>query len=185
MKRVLITGASGFVGRQTIWSSFGTRLRGARHRASCHRSAYTMAPGGSAGPKPAAPVVRAVRPDALLHCAWFTKHGAYWEAAENLDWVAASLDLARCAVDSGARRMLVAGSCAEYDWINGPSRPWHEDTTCHPASLYGQAKDGLHRLLTPFAASAGVGLVWARLFHLYGTARSVLAACALAVDVTA
>ena len=62
----------------------------------------------------------------------------------------------------------MVGSCAEYDWRRPPARPWREDDPCRPASLYGTAKDALHRLMAAFAGQAGIGLVWARLFHLYG-----------------
>ena len=167
-RRVLLTGASGFLGRHTIaplldqsyevhavgntvtdprarWHHADLLDQAARHR-----------------------LVATVRPDALLHCAWVTQHGAYWTAPANLDWVAASLDLARLAQAHGTTRMVIAGSCAEYDW-NGPSgSPWREDDPCRPTTLYGIAKDSLHRLLTPFAAQTGLELVWARLFHLYG-----------------
>jgi len=168
VKRVLVTGASGFIGRQTIGPLLerGYEVHAVGRNSTDPRAQWHHANLLDQGQR--RQMVRAVRPDSLIHCAWFTKHGAYWEAAENLDWVAASLDLARFAVDSGTSRLVIAGTCAEYDWTNGPSRPWREDEACQPASLYGKAKDALHRLLTPFAASAGAGLVWARLFHLYG-----------------
>ncbi|MEA2771279.1 MAG: protein O-GlcNAc transferase, partial [Acetobacteraceae bacterium] len=113
-------------------------------------------------------LVATVQPHALLHCAWVTQPGKYWTSPANLDWVAASLDLARLAAEQKATRILMVGSCAEYDWRDPPARPWQEDDPCHPASLYGTAKDALHRLMTAFAAQSGIGLVWARLFHLYG-----------------
>ncbi len=62
----------------------------------------------------------------------------------------------------------MTGSCAEYDWATPPDRPWREDDPTRPASLYGTAKDALHRLMAGFAAQTGTGLVWVRLFHLYG-----------------
>lgn len=166
--RVLVTGASGFVGRQTIGPlidlsyevhAVGTRVTDPRARwyrvdlldQTARRS-----------------LIAQVRPSALLHCAWITRHDAYWTAPENLDWVAASLDLAQSAASQGAQRLLMVGSCAEYDWQNAPTRPWREDDPCRPGTLYGLAKDAVHRLTTAFAASNGIGLVWARLFHLYG-----------------
>jgi protein O-GlcNAc transferase len=166
--RVLVTGASGFIGRQTIGPlldlsyevhAVGNTVTDARarwYRADLlDQSARRQ-------------LVAAVRPQALLHCAWVTRHGAFWTSPANLDWVAASLDLARAAAELGARRMLMVGTCAEYDWTAPPARPWREDDPCRPASLYGTAKDALHRLMAAFATQAEIGLVWARLFHLYG-----------------
>jgi nucleoside-diphosphate-sugar epimerase len=113
-------------------------------------------------------LIAAVRPQALLHCAWETTHGVYWTSPANLDWVAASLDLARAAAALGTRRILMVGTCAEYDWRAPPARPWREGDSCRPASLYGTAKDALHRVMAAFAGDAKISLVWARLFHLYG-----------------
>jgi protein O-GlcNAc transferase len=167
-RRVLLTGASGFVGRQTIGPllDLSYEVHAVGNTVTDQRARWYRVNLLDQGSR--RQLVAAVRPDALLHCAWATKHGAYWASPANLDWVGASLDLARLAAEQGATRMLVAGSCAEYDWHALPARPWREDDLCQPASLYGTAKDALHRLLAAFAGQAGIGLVWARLFHLYG-----------------
>jgi predicted O-linked N-acetylglucosamine transferase (SPINDLY family)/nucleoside-diphosphate-sugar epimerase len=166
--RILVTGASGFIGRQTIdpllkqgheiHAIGATPIDG---RARWYRCDLLDA-------TPRRRLIAAVRPDAVLHCAWVTRHGQFWEAPENLDWVAATLALARESLDAGARRFLVTGSCAELDWTDAPRRPWQEDDARNPATLYGIAKDSTHRLLARHLARAGAGLVWARLFHLYG-----------------
>ena len=167
-KRVLVTGASGFVGRQTIGPllelSYDVHAVGSSEtdpRARWYRADLLDQ---SARRK----LLRTVRPHAVIHCAWVTKPGAYWTSPENLDWVGASLDLARAAVEAGAKRLLFVGTCAEYDWSASPGRPRQEDDPCRPATLYGSAKDSLRRLLQAFAATAGVDLIWPRLFHLYG-----------------
>jgi predicted O-linked N-acetylglucosamine transferase (SPINDLY family)/nucleoside-diphosphate-sugar epimerase len=166
--RVLLTGASGFVGRQTIGPllDLSCEVHAVGNTVTDPRARWYRADLLDQGAR--RQLVAAVRPDALLHCAWVTQHSTYWTSPANLDWVAASLDLARLAAEHGTRRMLFTGSCAEYDAHSLPARPWREDDPCGPASLYGTAKDSLHRLLAPFAAQTGIGLVWARLFHLYG-----------------
>jgi protein O-GlcNAc transferase len=165
---VLLTGASGFVGRQVIGPlldlsyevhALGNTVTDARAR--WYRADLLDQTARRQ-------LVAAVRPQALLHCAWETRHGLYWTSPANLDWVAASLDLARVAAAQGTRRMLMVGSCAEYDWRTPPARPWREDDPCHPATLFGTAKDALHRLVAAFAGEAGLEFVWARLFYLYG-----------------
>jgi protein O-GlcNAc transferase len=167
-RRVLVTGASGFLGRQTLGPlldlSYEVHAVGntvTDPRARWYRADLLDQPSRRR-------LVAAVRPDALLHCAWMTRHGEYWTSPANLDWVAASLELARAAAEQGAHRILMVGSCAEYDWTSPLGRSWREDDPCRPASLYGIAKDALHRLMAAFATRAGIALVWARLFHLYG-----------------
>ncbi|HEX4369454.1 MAG TPA: NAD-dependent epimerase/dehydratase family protein [Rhodopila sp.] len=166
--RVLLTGASGFVGRQVIGPLLerAYEVHAVGNTVTDPRARWYRADLLDQGAR--RQLVAAVRPDAVLHCAWVTRPGVYWTSPLNLDWVAASLDLARLAADQGARRMLMVGSCAEYDWRSLPARPWREDDLCRPGSLYGTAKDSLHRLMAAFAVQAEIGLVWARLFHLYG-----------------
>ncbi len=167
-RRVLLTGASGFVGRQTIGPllDMGFEVHAVGNAATDPRARWYRA--DLLNQTSRRQLVAAVRPDALLHAAWVTQPGAYQTSPANLDWVAASLDLARLAEQLGARRMLMVGSCAEYDWRGLPERPWREDDSCRPISLYGTAKHTLHGLMAAFAAQVGIGLVWARLFHLYG-----------------
>jgi protein O-GlcNAc transferase len=166
--RVLLTGASGFVGRQTIGPLLdrGHEVHAVGNTVTDPRARWYRADLLDQAAR--RQLVTAVRPQALLHCAWVTQPGHYWTSPANLDWVAASLDLARLAVEQGTRRVLVTGSCAEYDWNAAGAEPWREDDTCRPASLYGTAKDALHRLVAAYAQQQGVELVWARLFHLYG-----------------
>jgi protein O-GlcNAc transferase len=167
-RRVLLTGGSGFVGRQTIEALHDRNYE-------VHAVGNTVTDGRARwyradllDQQARRNLVAAVRPDAMLHCAWFANQGAFWTAPQNLDWVAASLDLVRLAVDQGTQRVLMVGSCAEYDWSSPLDRPWHEDDPTRPSTLYGTAKDALHRLGAAFAAQAKIGLVWVRLFHLYG-----------------
>jgi protein O-GlcNAc transferase len=171
-RKILLTGASGFVGRQTIEPLLeqGHEVHAigstpVNPRARWHRCDLLDATARRR-------LIAAVRPDAVLHCAWTTRHGAFWDAPDNLDWVAASLGLAREAVEAGARRVLVTGSCAELDWTAAPKRPWRENDPRQPGTLYGIAKDSLHRLLSRFLETSDANLVWARLFHLYGPAEA-------------
>jgi protein O-GlcNAc transferase len=168
VKRVLLTGASGFLGRQTIgplldlsWEVHAVGSTVTDPRARWYRADLLDQTARRQ-------LLTAVRPDALLHCAWVAQPVVYLTSPANLDWVAASLDLARLARERGATRMLMVGSCAEYDWHGLPARPWREDDHCQPTSLYGTAKHALRNLMTAFAAQIDIGLVWARLFHLYG-----------------
>lgn len=170
MKRVLVTGARGFVGRGVI-------------RPLAARGYEIVAPTSSlaAGGDPAARwvtcdllaageaerLIAATQPTHLLHLAWYTEHGRFWNGSENLAWLAASLRLVDAFAAAGGQRAVIAGSCAEYDWT-APS-PFEEGTTpLRPHSLYGACKKALMEVASAHAALAGFSLAWGRIFLLYG-----------------
>jgi len=154
-RRVLVTGSSGFLGRQIV--------------------AALAALGAEAVP-PAEPrpdllagearraLVADARADTLIHAAWVTQHGVFWESAENLDWVGASLDLLSAFAAAGGKRVVLVGSCAEYDWSRPTRTPWRETRPTRPASLYGAAKLGTWTVAAAFAAHAGLPPACARVF---------------------
>jgi nucleoside-diphosphate-sugar epimerase len=165
-KTILITGAAGFIGRH-VTSPLLARgytvhavARGPRNTGDgvvWHQSDLLW-------PDDRARLIESVKPQVLLHLAWYTEHGKFWSAPENALWQGASLDLFSRAAASGTRRIIGVGSCAEYDWNRTDRIPWKESDPCHPHTPYGKAK------LATLAAleSLGVEFAWGRIFHLFG-----------------
>ena len=170
MSRVLVTGATGFIGRGALAPLVA---------AGCEVHAVS-----SRGPLPGAPpevrwhVADLLTPGAereltaigathLLHLAWYAEPGRFWRAPENLDWLAASLRLIRTLADAGCRRIVTAGTCAEYEW--GEATHCVEGVTpIEPATLYGTAKHALHSVTAAFAAEAGISHAHGRVFFVFG-----------------
>lgn len=165
-RRVLVTGATGFVGAHTIPAlrarGFDIHVLG---RARPEAATVAFHPVDLLDAEAVRAAVQAVRASHLLHLAWYAEPGLYWRSVANLDWVAASLGLVRAFREAGGGRAVVAGTCAEYAW--GPER-LSEDAPCVPATLYGAAKDGTRRILAAYAGETGLSLAWGRLFFLYG-----------------
>jgi len=165
--RVLVTGASGFVGRHTIPALLarGFEVHGAARTAidlpGVVQHRVDLLDVGAV-----ARLMGATRPSHLLHLAWTVTPGAFWTTPDNLDWVAASLHLYRAFAAAGGRRIVGVGSCAEYDW--GGDLLDEAATPCRPGTLYGVAKHALHQVLATAAGQDGISLAWARLFFLYG-----------------
>jgi nucleoside-diphosphate-sugar epimerase len=171
-ERALLTGATGFVGRQVVapLAEAGFEVHAILHAtmealpgaAFTHR-ADLLAPGTVAA------LVRDIRPALLVHAAWFVSHGDFWTAPENADWREASTDLAEAFAAAGGRRILGIGTCAEYAAADrDDAAPWPETRAIAPQTPYGQAKAALAARLAALSARTGVSVAWARLFHLFG-----------------
>lgn len=166
---VLLTGARGFVGRQIA--------------AALTAQGQTVHAMTSTGPDPSIPVhgwhridlmdaaavaalMARVRPTHLVHAAWDTTHGAFWTSDTNYAWVGASLDLVRAFREHGGQRLVIVGSCAEYDWQYGFCS--ETVTPLNPAHPYGVCKAALFGMTQAYARSHGLSLAWPRIFLLYG-----------------
>jgi nucleoside-diphosphate-sugar epimerase len=168
-RKFLITGASGFIGRHVV-----SELLGQGHEVvALSRSANFGVPEVSVlhcdlltGANLFSAVHEA-QADTLLHLAWETRHGYYWNASENLDWLAASTLLIKTFRETGGRRVVVAGTCAEYD---APADAICDafSTPCVPKHLYSASKDSLRRVIEAYARRADLSFAWARVFHLAG-----------------
>jgi len=163
--RVLVTGASGFVGRHAL-PALVARGFEVHAVARAPMAGAVVHAADLLDETQRRALVASVAPSHLLHLAWDAEPGRYWTSPRNLDWVAASLDLARSFHDAGGRRMVVSGTCAEYEW--GSASLDEAKTPCRPATLYGAAKDGTRRILAAYAGSVGLSFAWGRLFYLYG-----------------
>jgi nucleoside-diphosphate-sugar epimerase len=161
---VLLTGGTGFIGRHAL-----AALAAAGHEV--HAVARRRGPESAdvvwheADLLDGCAFVQQIRPDTLIHLAWYAEHGKVWSSPENVRWVEASLALLRAFATSGGRRAVIAGTCAEYEWSR---EVYPEDAPIRPATLYGAAKHGLHVVSRAFAEQAGVSLAWGRVFFLYG-----------------
>jgi nucleoside-diphosphate-sugar epimerase len=167
MTRLLITGATGFIGCPAV------RLAARAFEVHAAARSPVAAPGATYhacdlldGPA-AAQLIERVRPTHLLHLAWIATPGVYWTSPENHRWVAASRRLLVAFARSGGRRAVVAGSCTEYDWTAaGVCREF--DTPTRPHTPYGRCKRELGEWATAFGRARDVAVVWARVFFLYG-----------------
>jgi nucleoside-diphosphate-sugar epimerase len=166
--RVLVTGASGFIGRHVVplLAGRGHEVHAVARRKMDFDACVTGHAVDLLDPAAARALIGRARPAALLHLAWIVTPGAFWTAPENLDWVAASLALIRAFAAAGGTRAVIAGTCAEYDW----SEPLLDEATTplRPRTLYGAAKCALHALLAAAAPGLGLSLAWGRVFFLYG-----------------
>jgi nucleoside-diphosphate-sugar epimerase len=171
MKRVLLTGGSGFVGRHCIapLRELGFEVHSVSHARS--------GDAGSVGViwhradlldrQETRQLIESVRPTHLLHAAWYAVPGKFWSSSQNLRWVEASLNLLEAFEAAGGLRVVIAGTCAEYSW-EGTEALSEATTKLAPATLYGTCKHALHTILAAFARQSSIGYAWGRIFFPYG-----------------
>ncbi len=174
-RRVLVTGATGFIGRHAL-----TPLRNLGFEV--HATARSVPEDSPAeihwhavdlfAPDAVDALLAIIRPTHLLHFAWYAEHGKFWESPYNLDWLGASVTLLRAFAESGGKRFVGAGTCAEYDWTEAGSAAayrFDEDRTpLRPTTLYGAAKASTFLTGSAYARNTGLSFAWGRVFHLFG-----------------
>jgi nucleoside-diphosphate-sugar epimerase len=168
MKRVLVSGASGFIGSHSLPH---LRARGF----DVHAIAYRRMPLDGDGVQwhcadlldreSTRELLAEVAPTHLLHFAWYAEPGKYQESEGNSRWYQAGVELMRAFAESGGLRAVFAGTCLEYDIASGYCT--ETITPCVPTTRYGASKLALATMVTG-SQPAGMSTAWARIFHLYG-----------------
>jgi nucleoside-diphosphate-sugar epimerase len=170
MSRVLVTGASGFLGRHLVEALvkrglevFAVSRTGVP--AVC-ADAATWLSADLLQVESIGSLMTRVRPSSLVHLAWYAEPGLFWGSAENYRWTEATLALYRAFADQGGARVVGAGTCAEYDWRFGFCSEGL--TPLSPGTPYGVCKNAVREITEALCRSAGISGAWARLFFLYG-----------------
>jgi nucleoside-diphosphate-sugar epimerase len=169
MSSVLVTGASGFIGRQClpilVAKGYDVHALSRRQPATPPRG-VTWHDVNLLNQGAPTEIIHQVRPDFLLHLAWYAFPGKFWEAPENIDWVRASLELLSAFAANNGKRLVAAGSCAEYQINAGECL--EEKTPLLPSTLYGTCKGAFGSVLDSFTRRTEISSAWGRIFFLYG-----------------
>ncbi len=169
MNRVLVTGASGFLGRHVLprLQSLGFEVHAVAYRNGVDLPGVCWHRRDLLEESAARDIISQVRPTHLLHLAWCADPANFWQTADNLRWLDATTRLFAAFAECGGQRVVGLGSCAEYEW--GSEVHCHESTTpTHPFSLYGKAKLTAGHWLDAQATAGQFSAAWARLFFVYG-----------------
>lgn len=176
MKKILVTGATGFIGNYVI---------AALQKSGCEVIA-TSANLEKAKGKPWFNTVKYIAfdlkqfdatvnyqkyfysPDAVIHLAWegLPNYKAVFHTEENLPRHFAFI---KNLVKNGQKDITITGTCFEYGMQEGCLT---EDMEAKPANSYAIAKNELRKQLQHLQTQIEFKLKWVRLFYMYGTGQN-------------
>lgn len=108
-----------------------------------------------------------VKADVWYHLAWNGSAGdARNDFATQYSNVEYFADAIRTAKACGCKKIVGAGSQAEYGVVHGLAR--EEETVPHPFMMYGAAKLAAYQMGQVLAGQLGIQLVWPRIYSVYG-----------------
>ena len=166
MKRILITGAAGFIGRQTLPLLPDAEIHAVSRQPAEQSDIVQWHQADLFDNVQTSHLLSAIRPTDLLHFAWDVRPSLYWTSLENYQWVSGTLNLLREFHENGGQRAVLAGTCAEYDWHYGYCV--EDSTPLDFNTPYAACKSSLYRMAMSYAEQTNLSLAWGRIFFPYG-----------------
>jgi len=190
--RILITGVTGFVGRQVLRHLAKQDVRvtavvreGKQSMVENHSAIEAIIPVPDLFSKSSewwAQVLMGT--DIVIHIAWYAEPGEYLRSPKNFDCLIGTLNMAKGSAIAGVKRFLGIGTCLEYE---SSSAALTIDSALNPLTPYASSKAAAYIALSRFLPSQSIEFLWCRLFYLFGEGedkrrlvsyiRSKLAAC--------
>ena len=173
MKNVLLTGATGFVGRQILKSLLACNCDVTIVVRPGWQDRIPFALGDTTvievdnlfavSTEWWAGVLGGI--DTVIHSAWYAEPGKYLTSEKNIDCLIGTSQLAKAAVHSRVQKFIGLGSCIEYQMVE---TPLDVDSPLDPTTVYSGAKVAAFHALTQFFEQTDTAFLWCRLFYLFG-----------------
>lgn len=172
--RIFVTGATGFIGShlcRLLVREGCDVLALVRPGADLRRiedvlKRVRLIQGDLRSPWRFADSVQRERPEVAFHLAWYAEPGKYLHGIENLQCLSGSLELLQVLQSASCGRVVIAGTCLEYDIDWGRLA---EAAPTRPRTLYAASKHALFTVCEHLRhQSQCCNIAWARLFYQYG-----------------
>ena len=163
--KILITGASGFLGRHVLEGLNQSRHKiSALARRSVNIDNILLLKGDLDNLNTIKPKIIEFQPDVVIHLAWqgipdYSQKTSRLNLNLSIDFLDFILDHTEC------NKIITAGSCWEYGKEQGACK---ESDTIVPKNYFTWAKHALNQYLSIKCAEKGAILNWFRIFYVYG-----------------
>ena len=168
-EKVLVTGASGFIGKQLVKDliSKGYNVTGInfRHEIGFTHENLEVITVDLLDHQAVKKLMSAGKYENLIHLAWYGDAKCHTHNI-NIEWVAASVNILKHFCENGGKKVLIAGSISEYDFEYGYFK--ENLTPLNNKSLYGKSKAALYTVAKAYCEQNNIDFKWARIFNLYG-----------------
>ena len=142
MKKVLITGATGLIGKSLL-SVLQSKKEYKIYAITTDENKLNkyeninVVEGDLKSSDFRKRVIEEIIPDVIIHLAWDQTTSDFRRSNENLKWLEISIDLLYRFIENNGKRFIFAGSSSEYDAQTGT---FSEKSLAKAASKYGQCK---------------------------------------------
>lgn len=170
VKKVLITGGSGYIGKNVLEKlvnmNYEIHVVSRYKSQKIYESSTYWHQVDLIESDDIQDLMSDIKPEFLIHLAWKVGSGLKHDLDENKIWLEKSKELIKCFYLNGGKKVLISGTCAEYDWNFKFMR--EDETPLNPTNEYGKIKLDLYRFVHSYCTKNNLNWVWPRIFFSFG-----------------